>query len=88
MTADTTAETTLIHGTNGRAYLADAKGKVLRRLTVEEENSYLANLVDAWDEGPTCSLCDGLGHGYPGGGPCPLEDRGWDDYEEPRSFFT
>ena len=32
-----------------------------------------------WDEGPTCSLCDGLGHGYPGGPPCPLEERGWDD---------
>lgn len=30
-------------------------------------------------EGPTCSICDGLGHGYPGGGPCPLEDRGYDD---------
>ena len=24
-------------------------------------------------EGPTCSICDALGHGYPGGGPCPLE---------------
>lgn len=24
-------------------------------------------------EGPTCSICDGLGHGYPGGPPCPLE---------------
>ena len=37
---------------------------------------------DEWDpdddeyEGPTCSICDGLGHGYPGGGPCPLEERG------------
>lgn len=27
-------------------------------------------------EGPTCSICDGLGHGYPGGPPCPLEQRG------------
>jgi|SRR5215469_5142131 len=31
-----------------------------------------------WDEqdyeGPTCSICDGLGHGYPGGPPCPLEE--------------
>lgn len=27
-------------------------------------------------EGPTCSICDGLGHGYPGGPPCPLEERG------------
>lgn len=32
-------------------------------------------LLDA-DEGPTCSLCDALGHGYPGAGPCPLEERG------------
>jgi hypothetical protein len=33
-------------------------------------------MPDAYDdyyEGPCCSLCDGLGHGYPGGGPCPLE---------------
>lgn len=30
-------------------------------------------------EGPTCSICDGLGHGYPGGPPCPLEERGRDD---------
>lgn len=21
-----------------------------------------------------CSICDGMGHGYPGGGPCPLEN--------------
>jgi hypothetical protein len=24
-------------------------------------------------EGPTCSICDAVGHGYPGGPPCPLE---------------
>lgn len=30
-------------------------------------------------EGPTCSICDGLGHGYPGGGPCPLEMGDDDD---------
>lgn len=24
-------------------------------------------------EGPTCPICDGLGHGYPGAGPCPIE---------------
>jgi hypothetical protein len=29
------------------------------------------------DEEPRCcSICDAPGHGYPGGGPCPLEDRG------------
>jgi hypothetical protein len=26
-----------------------------------------------------CSICDGLGHGYPGAGPCPLEERGSQD---------
>ena len=30
-----------------------------------------------------CSICDGIGHGQPGYGPCPLEDRGWmDTFEE------
>ena len=24
----------------------------------------------------SCSICDGLGHGYVGGRPCPLEERG------------
>jgi hypothetical protein len=32
-------------------------------------------------EGPRCVLCDALGHGYPGGGPCPLEEGGV--YNEP-----
>lgn len=36
----------------------------LRRLAEEDSQP---------EEGPTCSICDGLGHGYPGGGPCPLE---------------
>lgn len=38
--------------------------------------------VDEYDDGAdqdavgTCSICDAVGHGYPGGGPCPLEERG------------
>lgn len=28
---------------------------------------------------PTCSLCDAPGHGYPGGGPCHLEDVDYSD---------
>lgn len=35
---------------------------------------------DDWDEGPCCSICDGLGHGYPGGPPCPIESPDPDDY--------
>jgi hypothetical protein len=30
---------------------------------------------DWMDSEPTCSICDGLGHGYPGAGFCPLEQR-------------
>lgn len=49
-------------------------------------------LDEAWygpeaDEGPSCSLCDALGHGYPGGGPCPLEERGYWDAEEDRQRY-
>lgn len=31
--------------------------------------------LDAYgpSDGPSCSICDALGHGYPGGPPCPLE---------------
>lgn len=31
-----------------------------------------------------CSICDALGHGYPGGSPCPLEmgrDDGFEEWE-------
>lgn len=40
-----------------------------------------------WRDGPCCSICDGLGHGYPGGPPCPLEagvDDGFDEWEARR----
>lgn len=39
-------------------------------------------------EGPCCSICDGLGHGYPGGGPCPLEEGGyWEARADEDRFF-
>jgi hypothetical protein len=37
---------------------------------------------EPYDYGRTCSLCDAVGHGYPGAGPCPLEERGWMDADE------
>lgn len=43
------------------------------------ENGRLVEIDDSRPEdyeGPSCSICDALGHGYPGGPPCPLEDRG------------
>jgi hypothetical protein len=43
---------------------------------------WVADLSEPEEEWPpTCSLCDGLGHGYPGAGPCPLEERGQYDAE-------
>jgi hypothetical protein len=47
----------------------------------------LAELASYEAEGPFCSICDGSGHGYPGGPPCPLEETGYwearaqEDYE-------
>lgn len=37
-----------------------------------------------YDEPRCCSICDGMGHGYPGGGPCPTEMTGepMDEREE------
>lgn len=54
-----------VEGTDGREYIVDSSNLVVARRRPE------------WDyqEGPTCSICDGLGHGYPGGMPCPIEDR-------------
>jgi len=45
-----------------------------RHDTVEEARD--CEYVAAWEaahDQPCCSICDGAGHGYPGGGPCPLE---------------
>jgi hypothetical protein len=52
----------------------DAAGRALCRLLIAGQDAWLDDGQDY--EGPTCSLCDALGHGYPGGPPCPLEDRG------------
>lgn len=43
--------------------------------------------AEGYDEGPSCSICDGLGHGYPGGPPCPLEvneQQRWETDEDER----
>lgn len=36
-----------------------------------------------------CSICDGMGHGYPGGGPCPLEvnEIAWGEEERERLMY-
>lgn len=45
----------------------EAADRVARLATQDNDDGY------DWTEGPTCSICDGVGHGYPGAGPCPLE---------------
>lgn len=61
-----------------------------RHDTVEEARDCEA--AAAWEaahDQPCCSICDGVGHGYPGGGPCPLEvnerARWEDDQDEMRA---
>jgi len=41
------------------------------------EVDYMAMMQDA--DLVYCALCDGIGHGQPGYGPCPLEMRGVED---------
>lgn len=43
--------------------------------TVEEarECELVAASEAFYADEPCCSICDGVGHGYPGAGPCPLE---------------
>jgi hypothetical protein len=55
------------------AYLANRP--YLSEVQLAEEEDWDANLVH-------CSICDGIGHGQPGYGPCPLEDNGYFDPEE------
>ena len=60
------------------AYGAPALGFGITREAAFAE--LLAGLTRPEDDEPRCcSICDAPGHGYPGGGPCPLEDRGWAD---------
>lgn len=44
------------------------------KLANDVYEDHLQALQEVYKEGPTCSICDALGHGYPGGGPCPLEE--------------
>jgi hypothetical protein len=53
--------------------------EVIAEGTADEEGNVEWDWIDQEEEGPACSICDALGHGYPGGGPCPLEERAWDD---------
>jgi hypothetical protein len=47
-------------------------------LTVDGQPRAIAFHPDTY-EGRFCSICDGLGHGYPGGPPCPLEIADYSD---------
>lgn len=62
-----------------------------RHSTVQEVKdcyAYYAYLADeAEADRYSCSICDGRGHGYPGGRPCPLEESPvarWEDEEDER----
>jgi len=54
-----------------------------RPIVLVEASMDVQGNLQAWDERDVvyCSICDGVGHGQPGHGPCPLEDRGWADYD-------
>ena len=68
--ADASSEKTL---RSGALALLDDKGRCFKLLTDPEDIEFYfqaqaeAGLV-------YCSICDGVGHGQPGYGPCPLEE--------------
>ena len=66
---------------SGRVAILDDDGRVLTVVDPDTAESLVAQEDGyAWGtEGRTCSICDGVGHGYPGGGPCPLEDYDYSD---------
>lgn len=68
----------VVEGTAGRFYVVE-NGKVTDG-PMSEASAFEAAYGP--EEGPSCSICDGLGHGYPGGRPCPLEERGGYEPEE------
>lgn len=59
---------------NGTEVVLGDRGEVVMRFPVGWADDYE-------DDVATCSVCDGVGHGYPGAGPCPLEMRGADEAE-------
>ena len=59
------------------------KNELDKRIAQLDEEFFLLDMrapIEQYIEGPTCSICDALGHGYPGGGPCPLESPESDYY--------
>lgn len=74
------AEAFVQDGTAGRFHIIAGP----RRYVVATFRSYAeaAEFLYGPPEPPTCSICDAFGHGYPGAGPCPLEETGEDDPRE------
>jgi len=60
---------------SGNVALLD-EGKVVWIGPLEDAEYAAYCHEEAKDYVPSCSLCDAVGHGYVGGGPCPLEERG------------
>lgn len=61
---------------SGAVALLDLKGRVTEIIPAMHADDFW----EAWGERGMvyCSMCDGVGHGQPGYGPCPLEV--WDGY--------
>ncbi len=76
-TTYSTAPLTHRPGTSGRHYVLEGSKVIHTARSLGDALEFIYG-PQGW-EGPSCSICDGLGHGFPGGGPCPLEDRGWAD---------
>jgi hypothetical protein len=61
---------------SGNVAVLDESARVTMILSKEDWYQYESYLDE---QARSCSICDGLGHGYPGGRPCPLEDVSYAD---------
>lgn len=79
MTTTEFLPTLVTPGTAGRFYVTEGGAVVGGPFRSEAE---AADFAWGPQDPPSCSVCDAFGHGYPGGGPCPLEETGEDDLWE------
>lgn len=60
---------------SGNVAVLDESGRVAEILSEDAYHYYYLSEENR----PTCNICDAFGHGYPGAGPCPLEDVDYSD---------
>lgn len=70
---------------SANGYLHETLHATIAEASEEFANQVHMGLEAGWER--TCNICDGLGHGYPGAGPCPLESPFGMNYQTPEEDY-